>query len=77
MQGIEYPKDLKKCPVCGKRAYIAKDMPDGNYMGWSVGCASYKDNDGIHKKRMVRFNLNSKEECLLWWNTVCEGRDLT
>lgn len=74
--GIEIQAKMPKCPVCGKSFFISKDMPDGYYMGYSCGCVAYKANDGVHTKKMTRHNLNSREECEMWWRTVCEGRDL-
>lgn len=70
--GIEYDKSLPACPVCGKRAYISHDMPDGYCMGWSVGCSAYKMNDGIHTHKMAKFGLSTRAACVLWWNEICE-----
>lgn len=55
------------CPICGKQAYINCDVPDGFYMGWSVGCVSYKENDNVHLMKASRHNLCSEKECIKWW----------
>ena len=44
----EAKKKLKPCPICGSKAYISKDIVDGFYFGWSVGCPRFCLNDGIH-----------------------------
>ena len=67
--------DLPRCPICGSKAYISKDIVDGYYFGWSVGCPRYKLNDGIHghddntprSKRLSLFSLSNKEECIEKW----------
>lgn len=58
----------RKCPVCGSRVYISRDAPDGYYMGWSVGCTTYRMNDGVHARKMSAFNFNSKEDALKYWD---------
>jgi hypothetical protein len=37
----EAKKKLKPCPICGSKAYISKDIVDGFYFGWSVGCPRF------------------------------------
>lgn len=67
---------LKKCPICGAKAYISKDIVDGFYFGWSVGCPRFCFNDGIHgidentptEKCLSIMNLDSAEECVESWN---------
>lgn len=34
-------KDMPKCPICGAKPYISKDIVDGFYFGWSVGCPRF------------------------------------
>ena len=72
--GIEMRSDLPYCPVCGKICFIAQDMPGKNDCGWSVGCSAYTNDDGIHKKKMIKYNLNTMQECELWWKTICGER---
>lgn len=68
---------LKKCPICGSKAYISKDIVDGFYFGWSVGCPRFCLNDGIHgidentpqEKHLSIHYLNSAKECVEKWNT--------
>ena len=73
-------KDAKKrllpCPICGAKAYLEKDVVDGFYFGYSVGCPRACMYDGIHgitentpeNKRLSIFYLNSAEECVEKWN---------
>ena len=76
----EAKKLLKPCPICGAKAFISKDVVDGFYFGWSVGCPRFCLNDGIHgiDENMPRenylsiFNLDSAEECVIEWNKKCE-----
>ena len=49
-----------------------KDEPDGNFMGYSVGCPRYKENDGIHKRRMFFNFVATKEKATEKWNEYCE-----
>lgn len=83
----EAKEKLKKCPICGAKAYISKDIVDGFYFGWSVGCPRFCLNDGIHgidenaprEKYLSIFNLDSANECVEKWNRKAdeysEGRD--
>ena len=72
----EAKKKLKHCPICGSKAYISKDIVDGFYFGWSVGCPRFCLNDGIHgidenaprEKYLSIFNLDSANECVEKWN---------
>lgn len=69
-------KQLLSCPVCGSKAYINKDVVDGFYFGWSVGCPRFCLYDGIHgitdrdpkEKHLSIFGLNSAKECVEMWN---------
>lgn len=72
----EAKEKLKSCPICGSKAYISKDIVDGFYFGWSVGCPRFCLNDGIHgidenaprKKYLSIFSLDSADECVEKWN---------
>lgn len=77
----EAEKKLKPCPICGSKAYISKDVVDGFYMGWSVGCPRFCFNDGIHgidensprEKYLSIFYLDSADECVEKWNRKADG----
>lgn len=68
----EAKEKLKPCPICGSKAYISKDIVDGFYFGWSVGCPRFCLNDGIHgideNTYLSIFNLGSANECVEKWN---------
>ena len=72
-------KELPCCPICGSKAFISKDVVDGFYFGWSVGCPRACINDKTHKlneeefkkARLTFFYLNSKEEAIRVWNERC------
>lgn len=76
----EAKKKLKPCPICGTKAYISKDIVDGFYFGWSVGCPRFCLNDGIHgidentpeDKHLSIHNLDSASECVEKWNEKVE-----
>lgn len=53
----EIKKHLPPCPVCGKKAYISHDLVDGYDFGYSIGCPSFKIDDGVHN-----FTWDSPEE---------------
>lgn len=68
---------LKPCPVCGAKAFISRDTPDGFFMGWSVGCPRYRIGDGIHgietfdeheKNAFALHLFTTKEEAIEAWN---------
>ena len=69
-------KRLLPCPICGAKAYLEKDVVDGFYFGYSVGCPRSCMYDNIHgitentpeNKRLSIFYLNSVEECVEKWN---------
>ena len=73
---VEAKKKLKPCPICGSKAYISKDIVEGFYFGWSVGCPRFCLNDGIHgidentptEKHLSIMNLGSANECVEKWN---------
>ncbi len=72
----EIVKQLPNCPVCGAKAYLHGDAPDGFWMGWSVGCPRYYLNDGIHghdfntprERHFAEHGFATKEEAAAWWN---------
>lgn len=41
-------KELPPCPICGRKAYLSRDVVDGAYFGYSAGCRAFRLNDGIH-----------------------------
>lgn len=69
--------ELKPCPVCGAKAFLQRDVVDGFFFGYSVGCPHYCIGDGIHgietdeehkNRRYTEFGFFSKEEAAEWWN---------
>ena len=77
---MTYDKRLKPCPICGAKAFLSKDIVDGFYFGWSVGCPRACIADGVHgfddpdsfqAARLTMFCLNSKEEAIEKWNKRC------
>lgn len=74
---------LPTCPVCGAKAFISRDVVDGFYFGWSVGCPRYSLYDGIHgcdeytpiEKRFAKFNLDSYKDCVDWWVKRCKEEE--
>lgn len=74
-------KELPRCPICGSNAFIHKDVSDGFYFGWSVGCPRACINDKVHKlneeefkkARLVFQCLNSREEAIKVWKDRCFG----
>lgn len=70
-------EDLPRC-YCGSKPFISRNIVDGFYMGWSVGCPRYCINDGIHnnpKKPLTKFYLNNKTECKKWWKNRTKLKD--
>ena len=63
------------CPVCGAKIFCSKDVVDGFYFGWSIGCPRYCNNDGIHghdmntpeEERLTIFYCDSKEDAIKKW----------
>ena len=68
--------NLKPCPLCGGKAFIAHDVVDGFDFGWSVGCPRACINDRIHKlnekefhkARIVMHYFASKEDAVEAWD---------
>lgn len=77
---FEAKKRLSPCPICGAKAYISKDIVDGFYFGWSVGCPRFCFNDGIHginenspeEDHLSIMCLDSASECVDKWNKKVE-----
>ena len=76
-QPTEYDcSNIPPCPCCGSKAYISKDVADGFYFGWSVGCPRFRHNDGIHgtnydtpeEDLYAIHGLDSRTECVEKWN---------
>lgn len=75
----EAKEKLMNCPICKSKAYISKDIIDGFYFGWSVGCPRFCLNDGIHgvdeespkEKHLSILGLDSAKECVELWNKKC------
>lgn len=59
---------LEKCPICGAKAAVKKDAPDGNFMGFSVGCPRYREKDGIHPMRCSFSCIDTEEKAVKKWN---------
>ncbi len=76
----ETVKQLTNCPVCGAKAYLHGDAPDGFWLGWSVGCPEYCLNDGIHghdfntprEEYLAEHGFATKEEAVAWWKKRVE-----
>lgn len=69
--------ELNPCPVCGAKAFLRKDIVDGFFMGYSVGCPRYCIGDGIHgvnshdvdeSEHYTIFGCITKEEAINAWN---------
>lgn len=72
---------LKPCPICGRKAFISRDIVDGFDFGWSVGCPvarigdkyhGLNDTESFHKARLVMHYLNSKQDAIEAWNRRCD-----
>lgn len=76
----EAKKKLSPCPICGAKAFLSKDIVDGFYFGWSVGCPRFCLNDGIHgidestptENHLSIHCLDSAVECVEKWNERAE-----
>lgn len=69
--------NLHRCPVCGAKAFIHKDVYEGYFYGWSVGCPRacigdrthrIKDHDEFHNARLTMFGFDSKRQAVEAWN---------
>lgn len=79
-----YDKRLKKCPICGSKAFVMHDIVDGFTFGFSVGCPRAKINDKIHgfndyesfeSAKLVMFHFATKEDAIIAWNKRCEEEE--
>ncbi len=73
--GAIFADDLPPCPVYGAKAFLSRDVVDGFFMGFSVGCPRYGLLDGIHghnfdtpdEERLSQYNFVTKDEAVAWW----------
>ena len=75
MNGEEYSMtEIKHCPVCRKKAIVLRlhDTYDKADFGWSCGCPSYRDDDGVHDKSMRMESFISAEDAVKKWNRMVE-----
>lgn len=81
-QKMEKPEELPRCPLCGSKAFLQRDIVDGFDFGYSVGCPRACINDKTHKlgeeefrkAQLTFFGLFSKEQAIKVWKTRCEIR---
>ncbi len=66
LAGIEISSTLPKCPKCGKKAFIAQDMPD-RLRGWSIGCSGFFKGDGVHILKAAKSGFDTEQEAKAWW----------
>lgn len=83
--GLILDKRLKRCPVCGAKAFVSNNVVDGFWFGWSVGCPRYCLGDGLHgieyyapeevheKYGYTGFSYSSKERAIEAWNDRVES----
>lgn len=77
----DYTDDtMPVCPICGSKPFVSRDIVEGMYFGWSVGCPRFCIDDGIHgytlespkEDSLACHWLDSKEDCVKWWEErVC------
>ena len=65
-------EQMNRCPQCGSKAFVKRDVVDGFDFGWSVGCPRYKQNDGLHNRQMAFHYLSSEEEAIEKWDKESE-----
>lgn len=72
---------LKRCPLCGAKAYLSHDVVDGFDFGFSAGCPRYCVSDGIHgietfeedcQRGYSKHGFYTKEAAGSWWNRRAE-----
>lgn len=77
---MERDSNLKPCPLCGAKAFVAHDVVDGFDFGWSVGCPRACINDRVHKlgaeefekAKLVMHYFATKEQAIEAWNRRAE-----
>lgn len=69
---VELRKKLPPCPICGKKAYLLHDVIDGADYGYSVGCGSFHNEDGVHRVNASFHNYDTKEEAFEKWLYFCK-----
>jgi hypothetical protein len=60
---------ISNCPICGANAYLMKDIVDGYYFGWSIGCTRYRLNDKLHNVKMTFNNISSEDKAVKIWES--------
>ena len=73
--------DLKPCPLCGSKAFVAHIVIDGEFdFGWSVGCPRARIDDPVHKlgkeelkkAKLTMHHFASRKDAVEAWNRRCE-----
>lgn len=73
--------ELSPCPLCGAKAFLSKDIVDGFFFGWSVGCPHACIGDKVHnlndkrsfeKARIVMDWFTTKEQAVEAWERRCK-----
>ena len=73
--------DLPKCHVRGRKAFLSHDVVDGFDFGYSVGCPSFRADDGIHgwsfddhdEKKYAAHCFFTKQQAIDWWIRRCNN----
>ena len=72
---------LPSCPVCGAKAFLSRDIADGFFFGWSVGCPcacigdrkhKINDPDEFKKARLVMSYFNTRDQAIKAWKKRCK-----
>ncbi|MBR3353796.1 MAG: hypothetical protein IKG47_00355 [Oscillospiraceae bacterium] len=78
---LEILTELRRCPICGSKAFLSHDVVDGFDFGYSVGCPRACINDGIHgfndsesfkNAKLVFHGFLRKEDAINTWNKRAE-----
>lgn len=78
---LEILTELRRCPICGSKAFLSHDVVDGYDFGYSVGCPRACINDGIHgfndsesfkNAQLVFHGFLRKEDAINTWNKRAE-----
>lgn len=67
-------ENIKRCPFCGRDAYVMHDKIGGEYdFGWSVGCSAYslKTLKEHHYTSASKVGFRSRDDAIAWWNDFC------